>query len=48
MEEGRSAFKNLTGTPAGKRLLGRILRKYISIRGTGLIWFRIGISGEPL
>jgi hypothetical protein len=24
MEEGRSAFKILTGTPAGKRLLGRL------------------------
>ena len=23
MEEGRSAFKNFTGTPAGKRPLGR-------------------------
>ena len=24
MEEGRSAFKTLTGTPAGKRPLGRL------------------------
>ena len=27
MEEGRTAFKILTGTPAGKRLLGRPRRR---------------------
>ena len=27
MEEGRSAFKILTGTPTGKRLLGRLRRR---------------------
>ena len=27
MEEGRSAFKILTGTPAGKRTLGMFMRK---------------------
>jgi hypothetical protein len=27
MEEGRSAFKILTGMPAGKRLLGRLRRR---------------------
>ena len=56
MEEGRSAFKILTGKPTGKRPLGRprrrwednILKKYASIRGIGLIRLRIGIIGEPL
>jgi hypothetical protein len=28
MEEGRSAFKMLTGTPTGKRLLGRRWRRW--------------------
>ena len=28
MEEGRSAFKMLTGTPAGKRPLGRPIRRW--------------------
>ena len=28
MEEGRSDFKILTGTPAGKRLLGRPRRRW--------------------
>ena len=28
MEEGRSAFKILTGKPTGKRLLGRPTRRY--------------------
>ena len=28
MEEGRSAFKILTGTPAGKRPLGRLRRRW--------------------
>ena len=28
MEEGRSAFKILTGTPAGKRSLGRPRRRW--------------------
>ena len=28
MEEGRSAFKVLTGTPKGKRPLGRSRRRY--------------------
>ena len=28
MEEGRSAFKMLTGKPTGKRLLGRPRRRY--------------------
>ena len=37
MEEGRSAFKYI-----------RMDLKEISIRGIGLIQFRIGIIGEPL
>ena len=31
MEEGRSAFKILTGTPAGKRLLGRPRHRWDNI-----------------
>ena len=48
MEEGRSAFKSLTGKPTGKRPLGRlgvngrailewISKKNVSIWGIGLI-----------
>ena len=59
MEEGRSAFKNLTGTPTGKRPLGRPRRRWVenvrmdlkeivSIRGIVLIPLRKGISGAPL
>ena len=56
MEEGRSAFRILTGRPTGKRPLGvdgrllleRILERSVSVRGIGLIQFRIGIIGEPL
>jgi hypothetical protein len=56
MEEGRSAFKSLTGTPAGKRPLGRPRRRWednvrmdlkevgINTR-SGLIPLRIGIIG---
>ena len=50
MGEGRSAFKILTGTPAGKRPLGRPRRrwednirmdlKWVSVRGIGLIRIR--------
>ena len=59
MEES-SAFKILTRTPTRKRPLGRsrcgwednitewILKKYVSIRGIGLILLRIEIIGEPL
>ena len=53
--EGRSVFKILTGTPAGKRPLGmprrrptileRILKKEVSIREIGLIWLRIWTIG---
>ena len=59
MEEGRSAFKILTGKPTGKRSLGRFRRRWednirmnleeIGIkRGIGLIRLRIGIIGVPL
>ena len=56
MEEGRSAFKILTGKPTGKRLLGRPRRRWEDnirmdleeIRGIGLIRLRIGTIGEPL
>ena len=47
-KEYRSALKILTGIRTGKRLLGRLLQKYVSIRGIGLIRLRIGIIGEPL
>ena len=58
MEEGRSAFKILTGKSTGKISLGRPRRRWednarmdlqeIGIRGIGLIRLRIGIIGEPL
>ena len=59
MEEGRSAFKILTGKPTRKRPLVRPRRRWedniridleeIGInQGIGLIWLRIGIVGEPL
>ena len=59
MEEGRSAFKILTGKPTGKRPLGSPRRRLednirmdleeICINaGNWLIRFRIGIIGEPL
>ena len=59
MEEGRSAFTILTGTPTEKRPLGRPRRRWEDnikmylkeigiIRGIGLIRLRIGISGDPL
>ena len=62
--EEDSSFKIITGTPTGKRPLGKPRRIwddtfrinilyiyiyiYISIRGIGLVLFRIGIVGEPL
>ena len=59
MEEGRSAFKILTGKPTGKRPLGRPDRRWgDNVRmdleeigmnaGNWLIRLRIGIIGEPL
>ena len=59
MEEGRSAFKILTATPAGKRPLGSHRRRWEdnirmdfkeigSIQETGFIRLRIGIIGVPL
>ena len=59
MEEGRSAFKILTGTSTGKKpleglsvdgktKLEEILKKQVSIRGIGLIRLRIGIIRVPL
>ena len=56
---GRSAFKMLACRPAGKKPLESlvvdesttlewILKKYISIRGIGLIRLRIGIIGGAL
>ena len=56
MEEGRSAFKILTGKPTGKRPLGRPRRRWENtirmdlkgIQGIGLIRLWIGIIEEPL
>ena len=59
MEEDMSAFKILTGKPTGKRPLGRprrdgktilewTLKRWVSMRGIGLIQLRIGIIGESL
>ena len=51
MEEDRSAFKIVTGKPTGKRPLGVYrrtllewtLKRWVSMRGIGLIRLRIGI-----
>ena len=59
MEEGKSAFKIVTGKPTGKRPLGRPRRRWEDnirmdleeigiMRVIGLIRLRIGIIGEPL
>ena len=50
MEEGRNAFKILTGKPTGKRPLGRPRRRWEDLEeiGIGLIRLRIEITGEPL
>ena len=58
IEEGRSAFKILTGKPTGKRPLGRPRRRWeanirmdladVSMRAIGFIRLRIGIIREPL
>ena len=58
MEEGRRAFKILTGKPTRKRSLGRPRRgwednirmnfKEICINTRNwFIWFRIGTTGDP-
>ena len=58
MEEGRSAFKILTGKPTGNKSSGRSRRcwedntridvKEMGIREIGLIRLRIGVIGESL
>ena len=48
MKESRSAFKIVTGIPTGNSPLGWLLKKYISLRGIGLIQLRIGIIRESL
>ena len=53
IEEGRSAFKILSGTPTGKRPLGRLWHRWednarFNLRGIGLIRLRMEIIGEPL
>ena len=59
MEEDRSALKMLTDKPIVKRPLGSprrrwqttlewVLKKWVSIRGIGLIRLRIEIIGEPM
>ena len=59
VEEARSTFKILTGTPSGKRPLGRPNRRLednitmdhketIPMRGIELMRLKIGIIGEPL
>ena len=53
MEEGRSAFKILTGKLTGKRPLGRPRRRWVDnirmdLEEIGLIRLRIEIIGEPL
>ena len=53
MEEGRSAFKILTCTSAGKRPLGRPRRRWednirMDLKEIVISTSRIGIIGEPL
>ena len=55
MEKDTSAFNILSGKPRRKKPLGRprtilgwTLKKWVSIRGIGLNWLKIGIIGEPL
>ena len=59
MEEGRSAYKILTGKPTGKRLLGRSRRRWEdniimnleelgTNAGNWVVRLRIGVTGEPL
>ena len=54
MEDSRSAFKMLTGKPAGKRPLGRPRRRWEDLEkigvnaGNWVIRLRIGITGKPL
>ena len=59
MEEDRSAFKILTGNLQerdiwgglavdGRTILEWTLKRYVSMRGIGLIRLRIGIVGESL
>ena len=59
MEEGRSAFKILTGKPTERDLWGGqgvdvrtilewTLKRWVSMREIVLIRLRIGIIGEPL
>ena len=36
MEEGRNAFKTLTGTPTGKRTLGRPRRRWEEFEKIGI------------
>ena len=57
-EEVKSTFKILTGKPTGKRPLGRprrrweynlkrILKKWVSVRGIGLIRSKQGLLKNP-
>jgi hypothetical protein len=59
LEEGRSAFKILTVNLLerdlwgglgvdGRTILEWTLKRWVSMRGIGLIRLRIGIIGEPL
>ena len=53
MEEGRSAFKILTGKPTGKIPFGRPRRRCednfrLDLKEIGLIRLRIGVIEEPL
>ena len=59
MEEGKSAFKTLSGKPTGRRPLGRPRRRWedsikmdlkeiVLIRGIGLIRLRVGIIEGPM
>ena len=53
MEEGRNAFKTLTGKPTGKRPLGRPRRRWednirMDLEEIGINAAQLRIIGEPL
>jgi hypothetical protein len=56
MGETRNAYRILVGKPAGKRPLGRPIRRWVDnikidfgvIGWTGSMWLRIGTSGGLL
>jgi hypothetical protein len=48
MGEKRNVYRLLVRKPEGKKPLGRPRRRWIVTLWTGLVWLRIGTSGELL